>query len=714
MRIRVLKRRTCLLLFSCLLWLLHPVASHADSPVRYYADISYPPYSYHLHSTMEGFDVELLRLIFSTEDYQLEIYGAEWDVVLKALREGEADIISSLASTAERENYMLFTDTTAKTSTAFLGLADRPFSLDQLPAYENRVGVGQDYSDETLLREELGMEKYRTYKDLNLAIMALLAGQIDLIFAEEAAVKYFLIQQQLQGRVTAYETNLFPRQYHYGVSPDRPELVTFINKRLRNLRAAGVYETLYQKYFFEPSPYEVARQEREHLKTLAFAVAGAVLLFLMVRHLALRRKIQELQASNEQIRAMEQVLSDQVDQLQEHAKTIEYMAYHDDLTGLSNVRALREYLDKAMKTADETNTSISFMIMDLDDFQMVNDLYGHQVGDQLIQQLADRLKKLVPEDAIVVRPGGDEYILCSEKLGNRDVARDFFVQLLLHMQEPVGMEALTIHPCMSLGVAFYPEDAQDAQTLFAYADVAMYQAKLQGRNSYTFFTRETLHHVESRIRTEAELRRALENGEFELVYQPLVSAATEEFCATEALIRWQHPTKGTVPPMDFIPVAEATGQILAIGQWVLEEVCRQMNLWRQSGGKELPVSVNISLKQLQEPTFVSWVRQLLDSHGVSPGQLKLEITETLAMLEMDTVLRPLQALKEYGITISLDDFGTGFSSMNHLQNMPVHEVKIDKLKSFGCDLLQGYYYGMPMTFQELTSWAVSPSLPGNP
>ena len=743
-----IKRAGRSVLISFLLLMTMTTVATARPVVRYYADSTYPPYSYQVRNTMAGFDVELLQMIFSTDDYQLETVGKEWEDVLHGLHKGEADIISSLAKTAERESLMLFTDTTAKTSTAFFGLANRSFTLDQLSSYENRVGVGQDYSDEVLLREELGMENYRAYRNLNLAIQALLAGHIDLIFAEEAAVQYFLIQNQLQSRVTAYETDLFPREYHYGVSVNRPELVTFINQRMKELRAAGVYETLYQKYFFEPSPYELARQDQERIKTLILAGAAVMMMLVVVRYLTLRKQMQELQASNEQIIAMEQVLSDQVDQLQEHAKTIEYMAYHDDLTGLANVRALREYLSSAMNEADKSGTSIAFIIIDLDDFQVVNDMYGHQVGDQLIQKLANRLVKLVPEEAIVVRPGGDEYILCSQELGNRETAREFAENLLNRMQEPIRIEALTIHPCMSLGVAFYPEDAKDDQTLFAYADAAMYQAKRRGRNSYAFFSRRIYDQVQYRIRTEAELRRALENNEFELVYQPLVSAENESFCGMEALIRWRHPAKGMILPLDFIPIAEATGQIVAIGQWVLEEVCRQMHLWQREGQPPPPVSVNLSLKQLQDPDFVSMIRELLDRHEMPASQFKLEITETLAMQELKTVLEPLQDLKQMGAIISLDDFGTGFSSMSHLQNMPVQEVKIDKsfvwemekqktqkaivhsmidlihaldrkavaegvetlnqaemLKSFGCDALQGYYYGMPMPIQELMVWA---------
>lgn len=735
------------------------ISGRAESTVvRYYADDMYPPYSYVSVNGLEGFDVELMTYIVEGTDYHLQAQGAGWAQVLEHLESGRADVISSLAKTPARSEIMLFSNPIARITNGFFGTAEfSGFSMEMLTDY--RIGVGQDYSDEVLLREQLGVENYQVYRNLNVAVQALLAGQIDLIFAEEQALRHFLIQNRLQGRVVAHATDLYPRDYHYGISKERPELVAMIDQRLAALQAEGTYERIYQKYFQQPSADSLARQRRQRYQRMLLGGLGLAALLLAVRYSIIRRQMTELRASYQQIRAMEEVLGDQLEQLHQQDRLLraseerlKYMAYHDELTELPNLRAFNEYLQQAIEEADLEQTEVAFLLMDLDDFKLINDMYGHAVGDMVLVEVANRLKELQQENAMIARLGGDEYMICIKHMEERQQLHQFVDQLLAAMNQPMRINELDLYPSSSVGIAFYPSDAANPQILFAHADAAMYLAKKRGRNAAAYYSRDLHEHIRHKLETGAGLRQALELQEFQVYYQPLVEPGTGVIKGIEALLRWKHPTLGMIPPGQFIPIAEETGQILEIGWWLLDEVNRHLESWWQQGVQPLPVSVNISIKQLQHPLFLENLMKRLQKPGISRTTLKLEITESIAMLNPKETMVNLEQIKQQGLEISLDDFGTGFSSMNRLQTMPVQELKIDKsfignleksekqqaivetlvhlahaldkkvvaegvetreqaelLGRYGCDLLQGYYFHRPMSENDLVGIFLSNS-----
>lgn len=710
--------------------------------VNYYADEAYPPYSYETAVGMDGFDVELIQRIFQDPQYRLVVHGESWPLVLEYVQQGKADVISALGITEERKEAMLFTDPILQVSQGFFG-TDRieAFSMDRIEDY--RIGIGEAYSDALLLEEDLGITDYMSFAGLEEAMHALMAGRVDLVFAEEDAFAHVLVQNRLQGYIAPYKTGLFPRAYHYGVSKEKPELVGFMNRRLEEMKETGVYEATYQKYLQKNSPHFYEEQRKRQMGILL--LLGILLLGLIAstRYFAIKNQMIELQASYEEIRAMEEELCDQVDQLQHYIQVIEHMAHHDELTGLPNMRSVHEYLEEKIETDGQNNEMIAFVLMDLDDFKSVNDIHGHLAGDQLLRELGNRLSEAKSQHSMVARMGGDEFILCISKVETKEALQAYLDELFEKVHQPMVMEEVTLYPYFTAGIALYPKDAVDAQSLFACADAAMNQAKRESNCRYQFFYQEIQEKVRKRVELEADLYDAMEAQQFSLEYQPQIQAKTGKIKGVEALIRWEHPEKGRISPTEFVPVAENSGQIVEIGRWVMTEASKKMHEWKIKGHESLDLSVNVSIRQIQHPTFLEDFKAYYEMGFADINYLKLEVTESISMMDSGDVVRSLETLSQMGVRISLDDFGTGFSSMNHLKAMPVQEVKIDKsfvnnmensgskqaivrsminlahalgkkvvaegvetqkqadlLGDYDCDMLQGYFYAKPMTWNQ--------------
>lgn len=362
---------------------------------------------------------------------------------------------------------------------------------------------------------------------------------------------------------------------------------------------------------------------------------------------------------------------------------IRELADYDALTGLPNRRLLRDRFAQLLAAAEREQSEIALVFLDLDHFKRVNDSLGHSLGDELLCQVAGRLDSAIRRVDTLARLGGDEFILAlpaTHTAGAADVAR----RLLDTFGQPfeVGGHELTITP--SLGISVYPRDGQDLETLLKNADTAMYKAKEQGRNAFQFYDSAMNTATLERLLMESNLRRALSQNEFVLHYQPLVSLESGLIIGVEALIRWQHPDLGLIMPDRFIHVAEETGLINPIGDWVLCEACRQAQAWCDAGLPALTMAVNVAPVQFRQSGFVALVAGALAASGLEPGQLELEVTERTVMHDADINLGTLSALHRMGVELSLDDFGTGYSSLAYLKRFPVGKLKIDR--SFISDL----------------------------
>ncbi|MEA2336767.1 MAG: hypothetical protein QOE82_774 [Thermoanaerobaculia bacterium] len=357
---------------------------------------------------------------------------------------------------------------------------------------------------------------------------------------------------------------------------------------------------------------------------------------------------------------------------------IEYQAYHDALTGLPNRRLFRDRLTVALAHARRLKNPLAVMFLDLDRFKVVNDTLGHSTGDELLKAIAARLQASLREEDSIARMGGDEFTVLLADLKTPDDAAKIAQKVLDTVALPLQIDGTELFITTSIGIALFPSDGDTAELLLANADHAMYRAKDAGRNSYQLFTPAMNSRALERLSLENDLRHALDRGELQLYYQPQINIASGRVTGVEALLRWNRPGFGLVAPKDFIPIAEETRLIVPIGEWVLREACRQAKEWQGDRAEGLRMAVNLSPRQFQHSDLPQLIASALERSGLAPGNLELEITESLAMQNTSRTISTLHRLRDMGVQIAIDDFGTGHSSLNYLRSFPIDSVKIDQ------------------------------------
>ena len=459
-------------------------------------------------------------------------------------------------------------------------------------------------------------------------------------------------------------------------------------------------------------------------------------LFLSKSESALKKAIEKLQ-----------------DEVLEHEKTqeqIKYIAYHDTLTGLPNRNLLNELLVHSITLAERNNKCMAVLFLDIDGFKMINDIKGHGMGDQILQEVAERLLKTLRKSDVIARHGGDEFIVIIEELDNCSGVELIANKIINCFQEPFHLENQDYFLTTSVGVAVYPADGQTPDMLIKNADIAMYKAKENGKNQYLFCTPVMKDVANETMELSTNLYRAIEKNELELYYQPQLSCHNNQIMGVEALIRWRHPVMGLISPAKFIPIAEKTGLILPIGEWVLRTACQQNKKWQEQGLPKIRMGVNLSLRQFHNNDLLNLVESVLKETKLAPQYLELEITETIAMKEKSYIINTLNAFRQIGVSIAIDDFGTEYSSLSYLKHLPVDRLKVamqfirgigidhkdealakgiivlaksigmnviaegvetkeqlEFLKNHNCDEIQGYYFFKPLIEAEMTKLLIT-------
>ncbi|MBL4774642.1 MAG: EAL domain-containing protein [Mariprofundus sp.] len=370
-------------------------------------------------------------------------------------------------------------------------------------------------------------------------------------------------------------------------------------------------------------------------------------------------------------------------------ESIRQLAYYDTITGLPNRDLFKEHLSMALHHASRNKEKIAIMFLDLDNFKRVNDSLGHEAGDKLLKIISERLhdsvrssdlaaRDIADVNASVARLGGDEFTIMLSGLHGIEHVQMIAQRILERIAEPVMLSGNRLSVSSSIGISMYPEDGDSIETLLKCADAAMYEVKSQGRNG-VFFYDDTLRQLShDRVQLESELHEAIEKDQLTLFYQPKVDTKTHEILGFEALIRWLHPKRGMISPMDFIPVAEESGLIIPMGKWVIKTACRQHQLWRKGGDLELSISVNLSAHQFSDRHLLAEIRHILQDTAMPAKYLEFEITETVLMQDADVALKILNEMKSMGLKVSIDDFGTGYSSISYLKHFPADVLKIDR------------------------------------
>lgn len=437
----------------------------------------------------------------------------------------------------------------------------------------------------------------------------------------------------------------------------------------------------------------------------------------------------------------------EVQERREAEQRVEFLAYHDVLTKLPNRELAKDRFQQALVECQRRGTLVAMIFIDLDDFKTINDTLGHAVGDRLLQWVAQCLREHVRQSDTVCRLGGDEFLLILKDLPDVEAVAPVVTKLLAELSKPMVLDGHELATAASIGIAMAPNDGQDFETLSQHADIAMYRAKEEGRQTYRFFDDRMNRELMERMTLQQDLRKALDQKQFELFYQPQMDLSTRQLVGVEALIRWRHPERGLLSPAVFIPAAEESGLIVAMGDWVIQEAARQNLAWQAQGLPPMTVAVNLSAVQFRRGHLEAVVRDTLATTGLAPELLELELTESVLISDSDAVESRLKALKALGVILSIDDFGTGYSSLSYLRKFSVDKLKIDQsfvrdlikapedvgivraiiqmahslglktiaegvetmsvadtLAGLGCDEVQGYAFARPMPANELVAW----------
>jgi len=468
---------------------------------------------------------------------------------------------------------------------------------------------------------------------------------------KENTVEYFLNIQSYQ--VDKKDGYLFSVLKTNGID-NLPMAYFIIAKPLREIDMSEIYQT-----------------KENIIKTLVLLSIFLLVLLYIVYTVNYKKFIQQ------QNELLEETVEEKTEALQKQSSKMKYLAHHDSLTALPNKNLFLDRLKQAIKHAKRQHQSLAVLFLDLDRFKEINDTYGHDVGDELLKKISQRLDRCMRDDDTIARIGGDEFTVLLPNINQISVIK-VVEKVFDEIKKPIIINGIDLHTTFSAGISIYKQDGETPDILLRNADTAMYKAKDNGKNSYQFYNQQMTELVRTRLELDTDIRNGLKNGEFEAYYQPKIDATTLRVVGLEALIRWNHPTKGLLYPVEFIPFAEEVGLILEIDKYMLEHCVEQLVQWSAAGYKTGKLSINVSTRKLESDNFRSELYRLIEKSHVNTDLLELEILESQIMKDPERSIDILRSIRSLGISISIDDFGTGYSSLSYLKKLPVSKLKIDR------------------------------------
>ncbi len=711
-------------------------ALYDDSIVlRVAGDNNHPPYEYiDENGIYKGFNVDIMNALSIELGIDIELIPMKWSEALEALEWEKIDVIQGISKTKDREKKFLFVSPTVINSQAIFVMKDTSIitGIDDLSGV--KVALQEGDINYEIIRGIPGSFLVLK-KDQKQAVEALLNGEADAYVGNKLTGLYYLQKLKKSHLVKIVGEPLRASEYGPATYLGNENLISTLEQGLESLKKNGTYDKIYKKWFGEEI-FDRKEVIKVYIKAIIIAASIVILIIglFIVWNKRLKAEVnkrtKELQSANKDLLL--------------HQKKIHNLAYYDNVTSLPNRLFLMETLSECIAKATKEKSRFALLYFDLDRFKHINDTLGHDIGDKMLNLVGKRISKLIKKSDVLGRVGGDEFLILIPEIKSEDEVVKLANKIIEDFKNPFILSAYELFLTASIGIATYPEAGKTIQFLVKNADISMYKAKNNGGNSYYIYTKELSEKEMDNLILINQLRQAEKNDELRLFYQPIMDIGTGTIIGLEALIRWERSGEGLVSPARFIPLAEETGLIIPIGEWVLRTACMQNKAWMNKGYKPITVSVNISAKQFQQLNFAETVLRIINESEINPNCLVLEITESIAIMDIEYTLETLRKLKALGVNISIDDFGTGYSSLYKLKEMSVDELKIDRafikdinlntkneaiakaiillanelnlkvvaegvetieqldfLKENGCNKAQGFYYSKPIPPDEI-------------
>ncbi|MCK9444355.1 MAG: EAL domain-containing protein, partial [Tissierellaceae bacterium] len=696
---------------------------------KFAGDLNYPPYEYvDKNGVFTGFNVDIMNAIGEATGLEFELTPMEWKDAVEALDNGEVDGLIGMAQNEERVSKYDFPKPSIVHEQVIFVRSDTVHINGVQDLEGEKVAYQKSDYNESIIVNIPNVMIY-PMNNQEETLKALKYKQVDAVLGNKLVGIYLLQKNRMADDIKIVGGPIVATDYGPVVAKGNEELLDILNKGLDEVLKKDNYKTIYNKWVGED--IHSFNFLFEIYKEVIFAVIAMILsifFFLYMYNKSLQKQVNTRTAELEMANS----------NLIKHQEEIYNLAYYDSITSLPNRTYFVEELRNAIEEREDNNSKLAILFLDIDKFKHINDTLGHEIGDYILKLLGNRLTKLAKRGNLVARVGGDEYYILINRYETIEDITDLANTIIDDFKEPYYIKEYTLYLTTSIGIATYPDGGMDANNLIKNADLALYKSKDLGGNTYYIYGEEIKSKGLEKMMLLNQLRHAMEYDELVLYYQPQIEISTGKIRGVEALVRWQHPEKGLLYPDEFIPLAEESGIIIPMGEWILKKACMDAKKWEDQG-HEIVIAVNISSKQFQYRDFLNEVINAIYVSGINPRYLTLEITESIAISDMEHTLKILKSLRSIGVSVAIDDFGTGYSSLSYLNDMNVNELKIDKsfiwdiekneknkmisntiillskqmglqviaegienseqlsiLKEMECDIAQGYYFSRPV------------------